>query len=155
MLEKGPLTALLGGEELLSHPYLQESKKVSLGDLFIRFIKVMIRANQLSWSWFVPGVDYLTLHSSSWENGSSGSWRQSTATATVSRCKWEDKMTFWHFVLFYRGSIKTVYNLLGDNIMVFSGGKKALFPSPLFSNFTWNFKNRINNCPGGYCNPWI
>ena len=32
MLEKGPLTALLGGAELLSHPYLQESKKVSLAD---------------------------------------------------------------------------------------------------------------------------
>ena len=28
MLEKGPLTALLGGIDLLSHPSLQENKKV-------------------------------------------------------------------------------------------------------------------------------
>ena len=30
MLEKGPLTALLGGIDLLSHQSLQENKKVSI-----------------------------------------------------------------------------------------------------------------------------
>ena len=60
----------------------------------------------------------------------------STATATISKCKQQDKKTRYIFkvlplpfnirltseLLFYRSKIKTVYNLLGDNFHVISGG---------------------------------
>ena len=39
MLEKGPLTALLGGKDLLSHPSLQKNKKVSFLKRLIEFYK--------------------------------------------------------------------------------------------------------------------
>ena len=40
MLEKGPLTALLGGKDLLSHPSLQENKKVFFLERPFEFYKL-------------------------------------------------------------------------------------------------------------------
>ena len=54
MLEKGPLTALLGGEELLRHPCLQENKKVSFANLVLPCVgfenkeKIMICKGQIN-----------------------------------------------------------------------------------------------------------